>query len=63
MKDYEQRIAELLEGLSPDNLDTAVQIASLPENLRGFDMIKERNLVEVREKERELLDVFHRRAS
>ena len=63
VRDYENRIAELLDGLTPDNLDSAVQIASLPENLRGFDMIKERTLEEIRDKERELLDVFHRRAS
>ncbi len=63
VKEYEARIGELLEALTPDNHDTAVQIASLPENLRGYDMIKERNLEDVRVKERELLDVFYRRGS
>jgi len=62
VKDYEARIAELLDGLTPDNLETAVAIASLPEHIRGFDMVKERHLEESREKERDLLDAFHRRS-
>ena len=61
--DYEARIAELLDGLSVDNLETATEIASLPELVRGFDSVKERHLEEAREKERELLDVFQRSAN
>ena len=43
-----------LEGLEAHAL--AVEIASLPERIRGFGYIKEKNVAEVRQKERELLE-------
>jgi indolepyruvate ferredoxin oxidoreductase len=55
---YEARIAELLAGLSAGNLDLASQIAGLPEQIRGFDTVKEQSLAQVREKEQELLAAF-----
>ncbi len=63
IKDYEAQVAELLDGLTPDNLETAVAIASLPEYVRGYDMVKERHLEEAREKLRDLEDSFHRRTN
>jgi indolepyruvate ferredoxin oxidoreductase len=61
--EYEGRIAELLAGLTVDNLATAVEIASIPEHVRGFDVVKEQQLAQAREKESELLEVFRRSAS
>jgi indolepyruvate ferredoxin oxidoreductase len=61
VRDYEARIAELLAGLSRDNLDLAVQIASLPEGIRGFGDVKERHLEDVRTKQQELLAAFRLR--
>jgi indolepyruvate ferredoxin oxidoreductase len=55
---YEARIAELVAGLSAGNLDLAAQIAALPEQIRGFDTVKEQSLAQVREKEQELLAAF-----
>jgi len=38
--EYERDIERLLEGLGADNLDRAVQIASLPAKIRGFGPVK-----------------------
>ena len=40
-------IEEILGGLSHDNHALAVEIASLPEGLRGYGHIKERHMTEV----------------
>jgi indolepyruvate ferredoxin oxidoreductase len=61
IRDYETRIAVLLAGLSADNLDLAVEIASLPEGVRGFFDVKERHLQDVRAKESDLLAAFRLR--
>jgi len=57
-RDYEARIEELCDGLSRDNLDVAVEIARLPEHVRGFESVKERALEAVTAKEEELLASF-----
>jgi indolepyruvate ferredoxin oxidoreductase len=58
ISDYEKTVDELLEGLSKDKLDLAVQIASLPEGIRGFFDVKERHLEDVLEKQAQLLAAF-----
>ena len=45
--DYEAMIEEILGGLSHDNHALAVEIASLPEGLRGYGHVKERHMTEV----------------
>ena len=60
IREYEARVEELLAGLSPDSFDVAVEIASIPEHIRGFDTVKEEQLAQAREKEAELLAAFHR---
>jgi len=60
--DYEKTVAELLDGLSPESLPVAVEIASLPEHVRGFDHVKEHQHEEALTKERELLAAFRLRA-
>jgi indolepyruvate ferredoxin oxidoreductase len=60
--EYEQTIEGLLGSLSADNHDLAVEIASVPEYIRGFEDVKERHLAEARDKERELLEAFRLRA-
>jgi len=61
--EYEATVSELLAGLTAENRPIAVEIASLPEHVRGFDTVKERHLAEAKEKERELLAAFRRTAS
>ena len=58
MGDYEATVETLLDGLDADSRELAVAIASLPEQLRGFDVVKERHLEQVREKQAELLAAF-----
>ena len=52
--EYERTIGELLGRLDIGNLQVAVQLARLPEKIRGFGHVKERNLEQARS-ERELL--------
>ncbi|MBL8344775.1 MAG: indolepyruvate ferredoxin oxidoreductase family protein [Rubrivivax sp.] len=44
--DYERRIDSLLGGLSRERLALAVQVAAVPEQIRGFGHVKERHLRE-----------------
>jgi indolepyruvate ferredoxin oxidoreductase len=39
--DYEAGLAKLVAGLTPERLATAVKIASVPQQIRGFGHIKE----------------------
>ena len=55
IREYEQTVERLLAGLTPQNHALAVQIASIPEEIRGFGPIKARNLAPARKKREELL--------
>jgi indolepyruvate ferredoxin oxidoreductase len=61
VRDYEAVLDELIRDLSPENLDLAVQIAEIPEHIRGFDTVKDSQLASAKEKEAELLDAFRGR--
>ncbi len=55
--DYEALMTELFLGLSPDNLPAAVALAALPETIRGFGPVKQRNrLAAEREQARRLAE-------
>jgi len=54
VQDYEQSIEKLLADLSPDNLTTAIEVASLPAGIRGFGAIKDRSIVAAQKRESEL---------
>ncbi len=56
---YEQRMLELVGRLTPANHAFAVQIASLPTQIRGFGHVKEANVEKVRAMEPELLASFN----
>ncbi|MFQ5468404.1 MAG: DUF6537 domain-containing protein, partial [Kiloniellaceae bacterium] len=56
--DYETLIDELLSGLSPETLALAVELASIPEHIRGYGHIKERHMTEAKARESELLAAF-----
>lgn len=53
--DYEALVDEIAAGLSPARLPLALELARLPEDIRGFGHIKEANLARVRARWRELL--------
>jgi indolepyruvate ferredoxin oxidoreductase len=42
--DYEAMLAEVLEGLRPDNHHLAIGLATIPEKIRGFGYVKQRHL-------------------
>ena len=56
--DYERTIEEVLSKLSPDNHGLAVQIASIPEDIRGFGHVKARHLEAAKQKEAKLLEAL-----
>ena len=56
--EYAKTIEGILETLSKENYELAVQIAQLPEFIRGYEHIKEQTLAETRDKQRELLDAY-----
>ncbi|MFO1318234.1 MAG: indolepyruvate ferredoxin oxidoreductase family protein [Burkholderiales bacterium] len=61
--EYESTVRELLRTLSHDNHAIAVQIASIPEEIRGFGHVKERHLTAARDKLTQLLATFRAPAS
>jgi indolepyruvate ferredoxin oxidoreductase len=58
IQDYKRVIGEILGRLTPENHALAVQIASIPEEVRGYGHIKTRNLGAAKEKEAKLLADF-----
>lgn len=52
---YRQTILELLTSLKQDNVDLAVQIASIPENIRGYGHVKAQHVADAKAKQAELL--------
>ncbi|WP_019142084.1 indolepyruvate ferredoxin oxidoreductase family protein [Noviherbaspirillum massiliense] len=59
IRQYRDMVESLLPKLNSDNLAKAVELASIPEEIRGFGHIKERNLKAAKEKEARLLGDFH----
>ncbi|WP_312327214.1 indolepyruvate ferredoxin oxidoreductase family protein [Stenotrophomonas sp.] len=53
--DYEQTVALLLGGLSDDRVALAVEIASIPEHIRGYGHVKEAHLHKAKAREAVLL--------
>ena len=58
LAEYEARLDRISRGLSPENHATAVELARLPLEIRGFGHIKEANLKRAKAKEAELLARF-----
>ena len=60
--DYEDQLEALLEKLAPWNLELAVQVASIPEQIRGFGPVKEHYLRAAKRREKELMAAYERAA-
>ena len=58
ISEYEALIDEILARLSPGNHEVAVELASLPAEIRGFGHVKEANLAQVKAREETLLARF-----
>ena len=56
--DYERTVDTLLAGLDHDNHALAVEIANLPQQMRGFGHIKEANVAQARALEAQLLERY-----
>jgi len=56
--EYEARMRDIFARLDHSNYDIAVEIASIPEHIRGYGYIKRRHIAEVKPKETELLAAF-----
>jgi indolepyruvate ferredoxin oxidoreductase len=56
--DYRALIEELLEGLSLDNHKVAVELARLPEQIRGYGHVKQRHLQSAAQRQAELLALW-----
>ena len=52
--EYEATVDLLIKELKPSNYATAVALAELPEQIRGYGPVKERALAKVREQEKQL---------
>jgi len=57
--EYRRTVEALLPKLTAGNLAQAVAIAGIPEDIRGYGHVKERNLVAAKRKEAELIAAFH----
>ena len=44
--EYFETVEELVAGLRPENVALAVEIASVPEQIRGYGHVKQRNVAE-----------------
>jgi indolepyruvate ferredoxin oxidoreductase len=53
--DYRKTVDELLAGLDGDNHALAVDIASVPEHIRGYGHVKERHLADAMKRQHDLL--------
>jgi indolepyruvate ferredoxin oxidoreductase len=58
VRDFEALVREILERLTPDNHATAVGLAGIPQKIRGFGHVKDRNLKAAKAEEAELLGRF-----
>jgi indolepyruvate ferredoxin oxidoreductase len=58
VEEYRSTILSLLDKLNKDNLVLAVQIAALPEKIRGFGHVKEKAVQQYREERKVLLEKF-----
>jgi indolepyruvate ferredoxin oxidoreductase len=56
--EYETLVAELIERLQPGNHALAVELASIPQLIRGFGHIKDANLASAEAREAKLLESF-----
>ncbi len=56
--DYEALIDELLPRLAPHNDAIAVELASIPEHIRGYGHVKDRHLKAAKAKEAELVAAY-----
>ncbi|TSA18719.1 MAG: indolepyruvate ferredoxin oxidoreductase family protein, partial [Betaproteobacteria bacterium] len=60
IKEYEATLSTLLADLRPESLASAAEIARLPEDIRGYGPVKERNFIAAQNRQAELMKEFNR---
>jgi indolepyruvate ferredoxin oxidoreductase len=63
VEEYRQTVLELVAGLQPGNHGLAVEIAGLPEKIRGYGHVKARNLAAVRPDWQRLMEQWRGQAA
>jgi len=58
IEDYRVLVEEVTGKLTPENHALAVDIASVPEYIRGYGHVKERHLKEAKAREADLVAAF-----
>ncbi|MFC3051879.1 indolepyruvate ferredoxin oxidoreductase family protein [Kordiimonas pumila] len=58
IRDYQAMITNILVSLTPENLASAVEIASLPNDIRGFGHVKLAAIKEYEQKRKAALDAY-----
>ncbi len=58
IRDYKSLIEQILPALTAENYDLAVDIASIPEHIRGYGHVKEAHLKKAKLREAELVGKF-----
>jgi indolepyruvate ferredoxin oxidoreductase len=46
---YRELIGRVIQNLTPENLPQAIEIAALPDQIRGYEKIKEQNIAKVKQ--------------
>jgi indolepyruvate ferredoxin oxidoreductase len=55
---YRNLIEQIVGNLTPENLPQAIEIAALPDQIRGYEQIKEKSISAVKQQAAEKLEVF-----
>jgi indolepyruvate ferredoxin oxidoreductase len=55
IEEYERTVSILLERVTPENIALAVEIASIPEHIRGYGHVKARHLKDARARQAQLM--------
>jgi len=58
IRDYEELMLEVCSKLTPQNYETAVALATLPERIRGFGHVKMQSIAKAKEEEAQLVAQF-----
>ena len=59
IKNYNEKILELCSKLNLDNYEIATEIASIPDQIRGFGYIKKKNIEIAKNCEDKLMSIFN----
>ena len=57
---YQGTLEDILSNLNAANYGTAVELAALPQSIRGYGPVKEKHAEAAREKAKTLGELFHR---